>query len=80
MTTLGQLLLLFAFVGSGYSGFACVVGGVTGHAKLERTGAVSAASVWFFLTAACILLAHALLVTDNRFAYVNDHSNRLLPW
>ena len=76
----GQLALLFAFVGSGYAAFACVVGNGRDRRQLVRSGEVAGVAGIAALTVATAVLAWALVVKDFRFAYVTQYSNRLLPW
>ncbi|MHB1037927.1 MAG: heme lyase CcmF/NrfE family subunit [Pirellulales bacterium] len=80
MTTLGQLALLIAFVGSGYAAFASLAGWQVGHRVLR------ASALWAFLVAAAALtattalLAWALVTCDFRFEYVLQYAGKLLPW
>lgn len=80
MTTIGQIFLLCAFVGSGYAAFACFTGWRHGQKTIAKTGAAAGLAGFVALTAVFSILAWALLVKDFRFAYVADYSSRLLPW
>jgi cytochrome c biogenesis factor len=83
MTTLGQLCLLVAMVGSGYAAlaaFAARVGRPFQAVWLRRTGLWAAIAAVSALTTATAVLAWALLTKDFRFAYVVQYSNRQLPW
>jgi cytochrome c-type biogenesis protein CcmF len=80
MRVAGQLCLLAAFVGTGYAAFACVVGWLTGHRMLRRTGLVAAVSSVVALSATLVVLAWALVARDFSFKYVTQYSSWLLAW
>lgn len=80
MTSLGQLCLLSALVGSGYAAFACIAGSRSDHRLMVRSGVWAAFLAVFTLTAATGLLAWALLTKDLHFQYVTEYSDPLLPW
>jgi cytochrome c-type biogenesis protein CcmF len=79
MTTLGQLCLLIALVGSGYAAFACITGWRGGHGAVLKGGLVAAWAALGGLSGAAAILARALLVKDFRFDYVARYSDALLP-
>jgi cytochrome c-type biogenesis protein CcmF len=79
MTTLGQLCLLIALVGSGYAAFACIVGWRGGHGAVLKGGLAAAWAALAGLCGAAVILAHALLIKDFRFDYVARYSDALLP-
>jgi cytochrome c-type biogenesis protein CcmF len=72
--------LLGALVASGYAAFACIAGYWRGHGAVARSGELSAVAALLALSGVTGVLAWALLVNDFRFAYVAQHSNRVLPW
>ena len=80
MNVIGQAGLLIAFVGSGYAAFACLVGGQRRQRGIVRSGEMAAVTSVGALIATTVVLAHALLVKDFRFAYVAEYSSHLLPW
>jgi cytochrome c-type biogenesis protein CcmF len=79
MTTLGQLCLLIALVGSGYAAFACIAGWRGGYGAVLKGGLVAAWAALGGLSGAAAILAGALLVKDFRFDYVARYSDALLP-
>lgn len=79
MTTFGHILLLVAFVASGYAATACTAQTRDLHRPLRSrwfAGLLALAS----LTLAGGILARALIVKDYQFAYVAQYSDDLLPW
>ena len=80
MRMMGQICLLAAFVGVGYSAFACVVGSRFDRRGLQRTGLASALGGMLALSIVMVVLAWGLLVKDFSFNYVSQYSSRLLPW
>jgi len=80
MTTLGQLCLLAAFVGSGYATFACLAGWHRADRAVQRSGWAAAVVAVLAVTAATAILGQALVLKDFRFAYVAQYSSRFLPW
>ncbi len=80
MSILGQLLLLVAFVASGYAAFAILVGRIRGYRAMSRSGDAAALISVLALTAVGGILVWALLVKDFGFHYVVQYSSRLLPW
>ncbi len=80
MTTFGQLCLLAAFVASGYAAGACFVGWKCQRPRLQRVGIGAAILGFLLLTAVSLILIAALLIQDNRFAYVAQYASRHLPW
>jgi len=80
MNVLGQLSLFFAFVGSGYAAFACMVGRQPDRRRIGRSGDAAGVVSVLALTTVTVVLARALLVKDFHFAYVAEYSSRRLPW
>ncbi len=79
MTSLGQILLLIAFVGTGYA--ACVCSSDRREFRALRPWGVFAGVAGVAaLTAAGVILARALIEKDFRFAYVAQYSDQQLPW
>jgi cytochrome c-type biogenesis protein CcmF len=79
MTTLGQLCLLIALVGSGYAAFACLAGWRGQHRAVLRSGLWAAWAAVAALSGASAILARALAAKDFRFEYVAQYSDALLP-
>src|SRR5690348_2438306 len=79
MENIGALALLLAFAAAIYA----VIGSVTGKLKRNPFLIVSAEravyGVWFLVTLASAILAHALVTGDFRFMYVWAESNRAMP-
>ena len=80
MTTLGELLLLCAFVASGYAAFAALAADRLRHRTLAHSADVAAMGGLCALTGVVVVLAWALVAKDFRFAYVAQYSSQLLPW
>lgn len=80
MTTLGELLLLIAFVAGGYAAFAALAADRLGHRSLARSADAAAMGGLCALTGVIAVLSWALVAKDFRFAYVAQYSSRLLPW
>ena len=80
MTTLGQICLLVAMVGSGFGAFACLAGWKSGHKTLVRSGVAAATAGVVALSVVVVVLAWALAARDFSFAYVAEYSSRGLPW
>ena len=80
MRILGELCLLTAFVGSGYSAFACLLAQHRRWAGLHRTGVGAGVVSCLGLTGTLIVLAWALIEKDFHFAYVGHYTSRQLPW
>ncbi|MGD0898409.1 MAG: cytochrome c biogenesis protein CcsA, partial [Thermoguttaceae bacterium] len=79
MTTLGQLCLLIALVGSGYAAFTCMALWQGSHRAILRTGLAAAFTAVAALSMATAILVRALLLNDFRFQYVAQYSDALLP-
>jgi cytochrome c-type biogenesis protein CcmF len=80
MTVVGQLLLLLAFVSSGYAAFAAVFAWRRTHATVARTGRLAGLLAAAALSADSGLLAWALVARDFKFAYVARYTSEALPW
>ena len=80
MTTLGQICLLVALVGSGFGAFACMVGWSSSHRVLAKSGVVAATAGVAALSMVAAVLAWALVARDFSFTYVAQYSSRELPW
>jgi cytochrome c-type biogenesis protein CcmF len=79
MENLGSLALLLAFCVAIYSALASVVGRIKRKPYLVVSGQRGVYAVWVLITVASGILVHALMVSDFRFAYVAEHSNRAMP-
>ena len=80
MRIIGQLCLLAAFVGSGYSAFATLAGWLSEHRTLRRSGLFAGVGRVVALTVTLATLAWALVTKDFSFKYVTQYSNWLLAW
>jgi cytochrome c-type biogenesis protein CcmF len=80
MRILGELSLLVAFVGSGYSAFACFLFRRRPWVRVQLAGVAAALASLVALSITLAVLAGALLVKDFHFEYVGQYSSRLLPW
>lgn len=80
MRILGELSLLVAFVGSGYSAFACFMSHRDRWAHLQRAGVSAALAAWIAITGTLAVLSWALLTKDFQFEYVGQYTSRLLSW
>jgi len=79
MENLGSLALLLAFCVAIYSALASVVGRLKRKPFLVVSGQRGVYAIWVLVTLASGILVHALMVSDFRFAYVAEHSNRAMP-
>jgi cytochrome c-type biogenesis protein CcmF len=79
MENLGSLALLLAFCVAIYAALASVVGRIKQRPFLVVSGQRAVYAVWALITLASGILVHALMVSDFRFAYVWEHSNRSMP-
>jgi len=80
MRIIGQLCLLAAFVGSGYSAFATLAGWLAEHRTLRRSGLFAGVGSFVALTVTLATLGWALVAKDFSFKYVTQYSNWLLAW
>jgi cytochrome c-type biogenesis protein CcmF len=80
MRIIGQLCLLAAFVGSGYSAFAILAGWLNDHRTIRRSGLFAGVGCVAALTVTLATLAWALVTKDFSFKYVTQYSNWLLAW
>jgi len=80
MTALGQMLLLSAFVVSGWAAFACIAGRPAQSGRLCRSGVAAGAASLILLSGAAAILVWALLARDFGLKYVAQYSSRELPW
>jgi cytochrome c-type biogenesis protein CcmF len=79
MENLGSLAILMAFCVALYATLASVIGRVRRKPFLVESGRRAVYAVWVLVTIASVILVHALLTGDFRFAYVAEHSNNALP-
>jgi len=79
MENLGSLAILMAFCVALYATLASVIGRVRRKPFLVESGRRAVYAVWVLVTTASVILVHALLTGDFRFAYVAEHSNNALP-
>src|ERR1039457_4352786 len=79
MENLGSLALLLAFCVAIYAALASVVGRIKRKPFLVVSGQRGVYAIWVLITLASGILVHALMVSDFRFAYVAEHSNRSMP-
>ncbi len=79
MENLGALAILMAFCVAIYAAIASAVGRARRKPFLIASGERAVYAVWALITLAAIILVHALLTSDFRFAYVAEHSNRAMP-
>ncbi len=80
MRLVGQICLLGALVGSGYSAAASIMGWRGRQRFIRQTGLAAGIGSVMALTVVVVALAYALLTKDFRFDYVARYSSRLLPW
>ena len=80
MTALGQILLLLAFVASGWAAFAGMAARSEEARRLWRHGVFAAITAAVTLTIVCGILSWALVTSDFSFRYVAENSNKALPW
>lgn len=80
MSVLGEILLLAAFVGSGFGAFTNLTIGRRVGRALGIGGLVAAITAVVALSAVMLILAWALVRKDFAFAYVAQYSSDLLPW
>ena len=79
MENLGALAILLAFCAAIYAAVASVVGRIKNKPFLIVSAQRAVYAIWGLITLAAIVLVHAMLVSDFRFAYVAEHSNRDMP-
>lgn len=79
METLGAFSLLLALCLSAYAFLASVVGGWKEKPFLIESGRRAVYGVFVLLTTAASILVYALLISDFRFSYVAERSNRAMP-
>lgn len=80
MLILGQFCLLVAFVAAGFSACASWLGWHFDHRSLGKWAVRTALACLLLLTLVMLVLTHALITNDFRFAYVAKYSSQLLPW
>ncbi|MHB8971070.1 MAG: heme lyase CcmF/NrfE family subunit [Pirellulaceae bacterium] len=80
MILLGQAALLIALIAAGYASFAAYMGSRSDGGRTARGAVGSSIVTVVALTAVMLVLAHALLLKDFRFAYVAEYSDERLPW
>jgi len=80
MENLGSLAILLAFCVALYATFACVVGRLKRKPFLVVSGQRAVYAIWLLMTLASGILVYSLLVSDFRFSYVAEHSNRTMPF
>jgi cytochrome c-type biogenesis protein CcmF len=80
VTTVGQILLLFAFVAAGYSAFACAIARRFENRWMQRSGYVAAFASVGALSVILFILIRALALNDFGFAYVAQYGSTSLPW
>ena len=80
MILLGQAALLIALIAAGYASFAAYMGSRSDGGRTARGAVGSSIVTVVALTVVMLVLAHALLLKDFRFAYVAEYSNERLPW
>src|ERR1700690_3048528 len=79
MENLGSLAILLAFCVSIYAATASVVGRIKRKPFLIVSAGRAVYSVWLLIALASGILVHALLISDFRYSYVAEHSNRTMP-
>ena len=79
MENLGALAILLAFCVALYATLASVIGRVKNKPFLVVSGERAVYSVWVLVTLASGILVYSLMMSDFRFAYVAEHSNRSMP-
>jgi cytochrome c-type biogenesis protein CcmF len=79
METLGAYSLLLALCLAAYAFLASVIGGWKDKPFLVVSARRAVYGVFLMLTAASAILVYALLVSDFRFSYVAERSNRAMP-
>ena len=79
MENLGSLAILLAFCVALYAVAASVVGRLKNKPFLIVSAQRSAYAVWGLITLAAVVLVHAIMTGDFRYAYVAEHSNRAMP-
>jgi cytochrome c-type biogenesis protein CcmF len=79
MENLGALAILLAFCVALYATLASVIGRIKNKPFLVVSGERAVYSVWVLVTLASGILVYSLMMSDFRFAYVAEHSNRSMP-
>src|SRR5476649_81719 len=79
MENLGALAILLAFCVALYATLASVIGRIKNKPFLVVSGERAVYSVWVLVTLASGILVYSLMISDFRFAYVAEHSNRSMP-
>src|SRR5580700_1699741 len=79
MENLGSLAILLAFCVAIYAVAASVVGRIKRKPFLIVSAGRAVYSVWLLVALASGILVYSLLISDFRFSYVAEHSNRTMP-